>query len=77
MGPHGGGRPGEQLERLRAIFEQAPAFMAVVRGPEHVFELANPPYYQLVGHRDLIGKPVREALPEVEDQGYFELLDRW
>ena len=31
---------------------------------------------QLVGHRHILGKPVREALPEVADQGFFELLDR-
>lgn len=65
-----------ERERLRSIFMQAPAFIAVLRGPEHVFEMANPPYQQLVGHRDIIGKPVREALPEIEGQGYFELLDQ-
>ncbi|MBA3517153.1 MAG: PAS domain-containing protein, partial [Rhizobiales bacterium] len=62
----------EQFERL---FEQAPGFMAMLRGPEHVFELVNPTYMQLIGHRDVIGKPVRQALPEIEGQGYFELLD--
>lgn len=61
---------------LRQLFEQAPGFMAMVRGPEHVFELTNSAYLQLVGHRDLIGKPVREALPDIEGQGFFELLDQ-
>ncbi|MBW3629070.1 MAG: PAS domain-containing sensor histidine kinase, partial [Gemmatimonadetes bacterium] len=69
----------QQLEieraRLREVVMSAPAFVAVARGPDHVFELANPPYYQLVGHRDLIGRPVREALPEVVEQGFIELLD--
>jgi signal transduction histidine kinase len=64
-----------ERERLNAVFEQAPAFLATLRGPEHIFEMANPSYFQLVGHRDIIGKPVREALPEIEGQGYFELLD--
>ncbi|HTG36941.1 MAG TPA: PAS domain-containing protein [Thermoanaerobaculia bacterium] len=66
-----------ELERARlaSIFLQAPAFIATVRGPEHVFELANPRYYQLVGDREILGKPVREALPEIEGQGFFELLD--
>jgi PAS domain S-box-containing protein len=51
--------------------------MAGLRGPEHVFEIINDSYLQLAGHRrDLIGKPVREALPEVKGQGFFELLDR-
>jgi PAS domain S-box-containing protein len=67
----------EKVERVRLtdLFMQAPAFIAVLRGPQHVFEIANPPYYQLVGQRDLIGRPVREAFPEIEGQGFFEILD--
>jgi PAS domain S-box-containing protein len=66
-----------ELERFRlaAVLQQAPAFIATVRGPDHVFEMANPPYYQLVGHREVLGKPVREALPEVMEQGFVALLD--
>jgi PAS domain S-box-containing protein len=67
-------RTGE-IERMRQLFERAPGFVAVLRSPEHVFELTNAAYLQLVGHRDLLGKSVREALPEVEGQGFFELLD--
>ena len=63
-------------ERLRTLFRQAPNFMCVLRGPDHVFEMANDTYLQLVGHRDLVERPAREALPEVEGQGFFELLDR-
>ena len=40
-----------------------------------MFEIANERYYDIVGRRDLIGRTVREALPEVEGQGFFELLD--
>jgi PAS domain S-box-containing protein len=65
-----------QTERLRQLFAQSPSFMAVLRGPEHRFELVNPSYSQLVAHRDVVGKTVREALPEIRDQGFFELLDR-
>jgi PAS domain S-box-containing protein len=65
-----------QRERLRLMFEQAPSFMAMLRGPEHVFDLANAAYLQLIGHRDVIGKPIREALPDLAGQGYYELLDR-
>ncbi|HEY0025573.1 MAG TPA: PAS domain S-box protein [Longimicrobium sp.] len=61
--------------RLRTVFQESPAFIAMLTGPTHVFELANPPYYQLVGHRDLLGKPVAEALPEVVEQGFLALLD--
>jgi PAS domain S-box-containing protein len=62
--------------RLLDIFAQAPAFMAVLRGPELVFEYANRAYYQLVGHRQLIGQPVLEALPELRGQGFDTLLSR-
>lgn len=61
--------------RLAHVFQQAPTFLAVARGPEHVLELVNHAYEQLVGHRDLVGKPVRDALPELRDQGFVELLD--
>lgn len=63
------------LALLTEVFEKAPAFMAVLGGPEHVFEVVNPAYYQVVGHRDIIGKPVLAALPEVRDQGFIELLN--
>jgi PAS domain S-box-containing protein len=64
-----------ESERLRGLFEQAPGFMCVLRGPQHVFELANAAYLRLVGQRDLVGKSVREAFPEVDGQGFFEMLD--
>lgn len=61
--------------RLRDVFAHAPAFMAVLRGPEHVFEYVNEAYYQLVGHRELLGRPVFEAIPEARGQGFEKLLD--
>jgi PAS domain S-box-containing protein len=62
--------------RLLDVFSQAPAFLAVLRGRDHVFEYVNEAYYQLVGHRELLGRPVFEALPEVRGQGFDRLLDR-
>jgi PAS domain S-box-containing protein len=62
--------------RLREVFAQAPALILVLRGPDHHVELANAAYRALAGGRTLEGMPVREALPEVEGQGLFELLDR-
>ena len=64
-----------QEARLTRMFEQAPGVMAMLSGPDHVYEMANPAYRRLVGERDLIGRPVREALPELEQQGFFDLLD--
>src|ERR1700722_5728118 len=62
---------------LHSLFMQAPAPLCVLRGPTHTFTLANPAYMQLVGTgRKLVGLTIREAGPEVEGQGFFELLDR-
>ncbi len=70
----------QQLERgfetLRRMFEQAPGFIAILAGPDHTFVMVNNAYMQLVGHRDALGKPVREALPEIVEQGFPALLDR-
>ena len=62
-------------QRFTNIFENAPAFVCVLRGKKHIFELANKKYYQLIGERDIIGKSVEEALPEVVGQGFIEKLD--
>ena len=65
-----------ERERLTSLFMQAPAFIVILRGPEHVIEIANPLYHQLVGlDREIIGKPLRAAFPDVEGQGFFEILD--
>lgn len=63
-------------QRLTAMFDQAPGFMALLRGPDHVFDLANPAYRRLVGNRELIGKTVAQALPDADRQGYVTLLDQ-
>jgi len=63
-------------QRMNDVFKHAPAFMCILRGPDHVYEMANDRYYQLIGQRDIVGLPMREALPEVVDQGVIERLDR-
>ncbi|WP_291869107.1 PAS domain S-box protein [Bradyrhizobium sp.] len=65
-----------ERERLEQLFDQAPGFMAMLRGPQHRFELANPAYLRLIGHREVLGKAVAEAIPEAAEQGYVELLDQ-
>ena len=69
-------RLADESNRLRQLFNEAPGFMCVLRGPQHVVELANAAYLRLVGSRSLLGKPIREAFPEIEGQGFFELLDQ-
>ncbi|WP_229463960.1 PAS domain S-box protein [Massilia sp. 9I] len=66
---------GEQ-DRLRAMFAQAPGFMAMLVGPEHRYELVNEAYLGLVERADVVGRTVREVLPEVASQGFLALLDR-
>ncbi|RYG34354.1 MAG: PAS domain S-box protein [Burkholderiales bacterium] len=61
---------------LRDLFEQAPSFMSILSGPAHVFVLANKSYQKLIGNRTVVGMTIRDALPEVVDQGFVDLLDR-
>jgi len=61
--------------RLGAMFEQAPGFMALLTGRDHRFDLVNAAYKQLIGEREWVGRTAREVLPELEGQGYFEMLD--
>jgi len=60
---------------LLRLFEQAPGFVCFFRGPEHVYELQNQAHHRLAEFKDIIGKPVRVALPELTGQGFYELLD--
>ncbi len=69
-------RRAADTERQRRLFEQAPGFITILHGPDHVFEFANATYRRLFGEREFVGKTVREAFPELESQGFFELLDR-
>src|SRR5919199_145428 len=61
---------------LQWVFMQIPAAIQISRGWNHITETANPMYVKLTGKRDLVGKPTREVFPELEGQGFFELLDR-
>jgi|GEM_PF-2876719 len=61
---------------LASAFEQAPAFIAITRGPELVVEYANAAYHRVGGQRQLVGLRVRDVLPELEGQGFFEILDQ-
>jgi signal transduction histidine kinase len=64
-----------EIDRLREWFQQAPGAVTVLSGPQHICEVANAAYLQLVGNRPIIGKPVAEALPEIVEQGFVRILD--
>ncbi|WP_323144882.1 PAS domain-containing sensor histidine kinase [Massilia phyllosphaerae] len=66
----------DEITRLQRLFQHAPGIIAVLRGPEHIFDIANDGYCRFIGRNDSVGKPVRQALPELEGQGFYELLDQ-
>uniref|UniRef100_Q07H02 histidine kinase n=1 Tax=Rhodopseudomonas palustris (strain BisA53) TaxID=316055 RepID=Q07H02_RHOP5 len=64
-----------EQDRLLSLFDQAPGFMAMLDGPELVFTLANPAYLRLIGHRPAMGRRLRDVLPELRGQGFYEILE--
>jgi signal transduction histidine kinase/ActR/RegA family two-component response regulator len=65
-----------ERKSLKLMFEQAPGFIAMMSGPEHRFAMVNEAARTLVAGRDVLGRTVAEALPEVVEQGFVRLLDR-
>ncbi|WP_300575598.1 HWE histidine kinase domain-containing protein [Phenylobacterium sp.] len=64
----------EETNQIRNLFMQAPGFMAVLIGPDFVFRLVNNAYQNLIGGRAVIGRPLAEALPELEGQAFQNIL---
>lgn len=60
---------------LRNVFESAPVAITVMRGPKHVVEYVNRFGRQLVGNREMEGKPIRLALPELDQPALFAAID--
>jgi PAS domain S-box-containing protein len=60
---------------LERLIMQAPVFFCILKGPEHRYELLNTKYQALFPHVKLEGRTVAEALPEVADQGFVDILD--
>ncbi|UOG77632.1 PAS domain-containing protein (plasmid) [Hymenobacter tibetensis] len=66
----------EQGQRLERLFMQAPAAICILGGPDLVFELVNPIYQQFFPERQLLGKPLLEALPELTDHAAYHTMRR-
>jgi PAS domain S-box-containing protein len=62
--------------QLARVMAQFPGAVAIYSGPQHVFRAASAAYRALTGGREVVGLPIREALPELDGQGIFELLDK-
>jgi PAS domain S-box-containing protein len=65
----------EENENRYRFFQRLPGFIGVLRGPHHVYEYVNDAYMNFAGQRELIGRPVRESFPDLQGQGFFEMLD--
>ena len=66
-----------QKRLLYSLFMQAPTLIAVLRGPDHIVELANPPVCKIWGHTEeqLLNRSLFDAMPELGDQGFRSSLD--
>ena len=66
-----------QKRLLHSLFMQAPTLIAILRGPDHVVELANPPICEIWGHseNELLNRPLLDVLTELRDQVFPSLLD--
>jgi PAS domain S-box-containing protein len=67
-----------ERRRLRELLARAPAGIGLLSGPEHRWTYVNDLYVQITGRSnasDFLGKTIRESLPEIEGQGFLELLD--
>ncbi|MEX2262235.1 MAG: PAS domain-containing protein [Bryobacteraceae bacterium] len=69
------GEAEQQRSQIRSLFLQAPAIINFQRGPDHVFELVHPLMKELLGGRPMEGLPMRQALPELEAQGFVQVCD--
>ncbi len=65
----------KEHQLLHRYLMESPAPFVILKGPEHIFEFANSSYHQLIGNRDLLGKKMMEAIPELKGQGYLEIVD--
>ena len=67
----------EAGESWRQLFEQAPGFICMLRGPKHRYEFVNPAYQRLIGRGPdrIVGSTVMDVMPELGGQGFVALLD--
>ena len=64
-----------ERKRLINLFHQAPGFICIMQGPDHIYEFTNRTHDRLFQRDNIVGKPIRQAFPDLEGQGVYELLD--
>jgi PAS domain S-box-containing protein len=70
---------GLERHRLEDLLSQAPAGIGLLSGPEHRWTYVNEQYVRVTGRgsaADFVGKTLLESLPEIEAQGFAELMDK-
>ncbi|SDL00654.1 PAS domain S-box-containing protein [Catalinimonas alkaloidigena] len=66
-----------EKQKLHNLIAVAPVGMALLRGKELVFDMANDSFLQIFGRsRDILGQPGRDAFPEISGQGILQTLER-
>ena len=69
-------RTGKTAKETYALYRHAPSFIAISEGPDHRITFANDSYREFVGYDNLEGLTVAEAMPEIAEQGFVDILDR-
>ncbi|MBL4674768.1 MAG: response regulator [Mucilaginibacter sp.] len=68
---------GHSEEQLRGLLTEAPVAMAIYRGSNHIIELANQRMLVYWGRTKeaTVKRPLFEAIPELDGQGFREIMD--
>jgi signal transduction histidine kinase len=65
-----------ERQRFYQALMRMPANVALLSGPDHVYTLVNPEYERLFPARTTLGRSIREVIPELEGQGFYEIFDQ-
>ncbi len=65
-----------ERDQFYHIFLSASSAICILKGPNHIYEMANTLYLKLINKKDIVGKPVIEVLPEISEQGFIKILDQ-
>ena len=57
------------------LFVNATMAITYMQGKDHIFNFVNPRYQQIFGDRQLLGRSLKEAIPELDGQGVYEIYD--
>ncbi|RZL50670.1 MAG: hypothetical protein EOP00_03175 [Pedobacter sp.] len=65
-----------ERDRLMQFFMQAPAGICILEGKDFVFEMINPLYQRLFPGRDLLGRKLLDAIPEIAEDPIIKILEQ-